>query len=53
MRTCDIENPNGKHMHCCFRNTYKNISLKNMKILIFGANLKVQKLISIVFKESS
>jgi hypothetical protein len=23
MRTCDIENPNGDHMHCCVTNMNK------------------------------
>jgi hypothetical protein len=53
MRTCYIEKPNGEHMHYCFKNTYKFFLLKNMKILIFGENLKVQKVILLVFKEGS
>jgi hypothetical protein len=51
MRISYFENPNGECMHCCFKSTYKFFSPKNMKILIFGTNLKVQKLIPLVFKE--
>jgi hypothetical protein len=40
-------------MHCCFTNTYNFIFFENMKISIFGAMSKLQKLIARVFKKGS